>query len=87
MHAFLESHGVSPEALTPNSDFLQVKAPVSKAEELLSCRYLKMTHTESGKEAYRTLAYHLPSEVSEAVDFVYPALHLPRVPKAVSRIP
>ena len=87
VRAFLASHGLSAKPLTPNSDFLQVTVPVSKAEELLSCEYVKVTHEESGTEAYRTLAYHLPAEVSDAIDFVYPALHLPRVAKKTLRLP
>jgi tripeptidyl-peptidase-1 len=82
--AFLSNHGAEGVSLTPNSDFLQATVTVAKAESMLGAEYFEMVHAESGKTVHRTLEYHLPTEVANALDFVAPTVHFPPIRSTVT---
>jgi len=75
---FLESNGIVPESITPNSDVIQARVSIAQAEMLLSTRYHVMHHAATKTNYTRTRAYSLPSTVAAHVDFVCPTVHLPR---------
>lgn len=72
VNTWLASHGVSAENITPAGDWLSVRVPVSKAEELLNTKYDVYTHTASGKQSIRTLEYSLPPAVAGVVKAIHP---------------
>ena len=75
---FIESHGATATAATPNSDMIRTTIPVELAEKMLSTRYSVVHHAKSGTTAHRALAgYSLPAHLASVVDFVAPTVHLP----------
>lgn len=72
---FLAGHEIDFVSMTPNDDFIQADVTFSQAEKLLSTKYHTLVHSESGYSVPRTMSYHLPAEVADAVDFVTPTVH------------
>lgn len=70
--AWLASHGISAENITPAGDWISVSVPVSKANELLNTQYSVYTHKASGKQAIRTLEYSLPQSVAQHIKAIHP---------------
>lgn len=82
---FLAGHGIDFVSMTPNDDFIQADVTFSQAEKLLSTKYHTLVHSESGYSVPRTMSYHLPAELADAVDFVTPTVHVPPAPKLAKR--
>lgn len=70
--SWLTSHGLTAEKITPAGDWISVKLPVNKAEELLNTKYSVYTHKSSGKQAIRTLEYSLPQDIAPHVRAMHP---------------
>ena len=48
--------------------------PVSQANELFNANFSNFNQTATGKQVVRTLAYSLPSHLSEALYLVHPTV-------------
>lgn len=83
--AWLLSHGLRGFSLTPNSDFIGVKATVAQAEAILGAKYRMLQHTNSHQAVHRTSSYSLPADVAAAVDLVAPTVHIPPPPRSLKR--
>ncbi|KIP08279.1 hypothetical protein PHLGIDRAFT_88390 [Phlebiopsis gigantea 11061_1 CR5-6] len=70
---WLESHGLSRDSISRSSagDWLRVKVPVSKAEEMLNTEYHIWVRS-TGETLVRATAYSLPVHLHEHVEFVQP---------------
>jgi len=79
--AWLASHGIIPQAMTSNSDWLTATMPISLAEQLLDAEYYALTHAATNTTAHRVLRYSVPQNVAASLDLVAPTLHLPVVAK------
>ncbi|KAI0810809.1 family S53 protease [Irpex lacteus] len=77
VNAWLKEVGVSATAISPAGDWLSVSIPVSKANELLDADFSVYKHTDTGKEAIRTLSYSIPKELDGHLDFVHPTITFP----------
>ena len=78
---WLASHGIIPQAMTSNSDWLTATMPISLAEQLLDAEYYALTHAATNTTAHRVLRYSVPQNVAASLDLVAPTLHLPVVAK------
>merc|ERR1712137_997465 len=75
---FLEVHGATGIAATPNGDIITTTVLIDVAEKLLSTDYHMFGHAESNHTVHRALGgYKLPVTVADAVDFVSPTTHMP----------
>merc|ERR1712166_1467875 len=78
---WLAAHGIIPQAMTSNSDWLPATMPISVAEQLLGAEYYAVTHAATNTTAHRVLRYSVPQNVAASLDLVAPTLHLPVVAK------
>ena len=74
MNTFLEENGISATPLTPAGDWIGFQATVGQANELFSADFQVFKHDETGSESIVTLAYSLPSDLTEHVDLVHPTV-------------
>lgn len=74
MNAFLASHGVSAQTISPAGDWLAFSVPVSKANEMFGADFTVFEHTETGKQSFNTLAYSIPTELQGHLDLVHPTI-------------
>jgi tripeptidyl-peptidase-1 len=77
---WLRSHGVSSRAVasTPNSDMMRVRVTVEQAEAMLRTEYFEFAHNErKDVQIVRTLRYHVPDYLAEAIDVVGPTVRFP----------
>lgn len=75
VHAWLSSHGVDTASdVSRNSagDWLTVRLPLSKVEEMLSAKYHTYKHKRTDELIVRTTAYSLPRALHDHVDLVQP---------------
>lgn len=72
--AWLKEAGLTATPLTPAGDWLTVSIPVSKANELFDADFAVYTHSETGKQAIRTLSYSIPADLEGHLDFVHPTI-------------
>lgn len=80
VRSFLSEAGIEAVAATPNSDFINARVTVEQAENLLSAKYVRLSHVRSGVEVSRTPSgYQLPKEIAAVVDFVAPTVQMPSV--------
>lgn len=74
VNAWLKEVAVAATTISPAGDWLSVSIPVSQANELLDADFSVYKHTDTGKEAIRTLSYSIPSELVGHLDFVHPTI-------------
>ena len=74
VNAWLKEVGVTATTISPAGDWLSVSVPISKANELFDADFSVFKHTETGKEAIRTLSYSIPKELDGHLDFVHPTI-------------
>ncbi|TFK49384.1 subtilisin-like protein [Heliocybe sulcata] len=77
VNQWLSSEGISASTISPAGDWLQFSIPVSKANELFDADFSVFTHSESGKQAVRTLSYSIPQELVGHLDLVHPTITFP----------
>eukprot|EP00966_Prymnesium_polylepis_P240497 5561527-Prymnesium_polylepis.1 len=79
VRAHLATAGARAFEASPNGDMLLASVSVAQAEALLGgATYMQMYHAATGVTVHRLrAAYHLPSRVAAAVDFVAPTVHVP----------
>lgn len=63
--AWLKKNEVALVGESENSDWLTIKAPVSKADEMLGAKFTVFQNENNGKRLTRTLQYSLPTDVYE----------------------
>ncbi|KAJ7106773.1 family S53 protease [Mycena epipterygia] len=70
--SWLSENNIGAKPVTPAGDMLEIKIPVSKANDLLSAEFSVFTHVETGKTIIRTLQYSLPASLTQHVEFFHP---------------
>ncbi|KAJ3316770.1 hypothetical protein HDV06_002891, partial [Boothiomyces sp. JEL0866] len=83
---WLVENGVDASSITFNSgkDWLHVKLPLSKAQQLLQADYKSYIHPESGKTVVRTTEFSLPQNLYGHIDLVKPTTLFGARPKKVA---
>ncbi|KAJ7866003.1 hypothetical protein B0H14DRAFT_3442559 [Mycena olivaceomarginata] len=71
-HLTLEENNIGAKPVTPAGDMLEIKIPVSQANDLLSAEFSVFIHVETGKTIIRTLQYSLPALLTQHVEFFHP---------------
>ncbi|KAJ6490995.1 family S53 protease [Mycena sanguinolenta] len=88
---WLSENNIDAKPVTPAGDMLEIKIPVSQANDLLSAEFSAFTHAETGKIIIRTLQYSLPAPLTQHVEFFHPTTifvpPLSSVPKFVASSP
>ncbi|KAF7344769.1 Tripeptidyl-peptidase sed3 [Mycena venus] len=88
---WLSENNIAAKPITPAGDMLEIKIPVSQANELLSAEFSVFTHVKTGKTSIRTLQYSLPVSLIQHVEFFHPttifAPPLDSMPKFVAARP
>ncbi|KAJ3307934.1 hypothetical protein HDV04_002295, partial [Boothiomyces sp. JEL0838] len=86
---WLAENGVTESDINFNSgkDWLHVKLPLSKAQQLLQANYQSFTHPESGKTIIRTTKYSLPQKVHSHIDLIKPTTLFGARPKQLTTRP
>ncbi|KAJ7804158.1 family S53 protease [Mycena olivaceomarginata] len=86
--SWLSDNNINAKPVTPAGDMLEIKIPVSQANDLLSAQFSVFTHSKTGKTIIRTLQYSLPAPLTQHVEFFHPttsfALPLNSRPKFVA---
>lgn len=74
---WLDAHSVDPASVsrTAAADWATLSVPVSVAETMLGCEFHVYEHTESGKQAVRTLEYSLPRPLVGHIDTIQPTTY------------
>ncbi|KAJ7815332.1 family S53 protease-like protein, partial [Mycena olivaceomarginata] len=70
--SWLSENDIDAKPVTPSGDMLEIKIPVSEANDLLSAQFSVFTHVETGKTIIRTLQYSLPAPLTQHVEFFHP---------------
>ncbi|KAF8215443.1 family S53 protease [Mycena galopus ATCC 62051] len=70
--SWLSENNIGAKPVTPAGDMLEIKIPVSQANDLLSAEFSVFTHVETGKTIIRTLQYSLPALLTQHVEFFHP---------------
>ncbi|KZV71302.1 subtilisin-like protein [Peniophora sp. CONT] len=78
VNAFLTQAGLKSEVITPAADQISITLPVHQANELFDANFETFTHTSTGKQAVRALAYSLPADLAPHVEFVHPTVVFPQ---------
>ncbi|KAJ7869873.1 family S53 protease [Mycena olivaceomarginata] len=58
--SWLSDNNINAKPVTPAGDMLEIKIPVSQANDLLSAQFSVFTHSKTGKTIIRTLHFALP---------------------------
>ncbi|KAH9910454.1 family S53 protease [Fomitopsis serialis] len=77
VNAWLAENGLQATTLSSAGNWLSVQMPVSKADELLDAEFSVFTHSTTGKQAVRTLAYSIPTDLVGHLDLVHPTVSFP----------
>ncbi|KAL1941498.1 hypothetical protein VTO73DRAFT_6937 [Trametes versicolor] len=85
---WLQSHGLTPDAVSSSGDMLTVRMSLEKANSVLNANYSAFVHTATNTTMWRTLSYSVPAHLDEHLSFVYPTTQFipPPVVPAVMRI-
>ncbi|KAJ6527399.1 family S53 protease [Mycena capillaripes] len=70
--SWFSENNIDTKPVTPAGDMLEIRIPVSQANDLLSAEFSVFTHVETGKTSIRTLQYSLPASLTPHVDFFHP---------------
>ncbi|KAJ7869868.1 family S53 protease [Mycena olivaceomarginata] len=69
---WLSDNNIDAKRVTPAGDMLEIKIPVSQANDLLSAQFSVFTHSKTGRKIIRTLQYSLPAPLTQHVEFFHP---------------
>lgn len=67
------------QILEDTSDWIKFAANVSTVEHMLSSRFAWYINTNTGRKTLRTLAYSVPEEVHEHINFLSPTVKFPSI--------
>ncbi|KAK6988700.1 family S53 protease-like protein [Favolaschia claudopus] len=70
---FASANGLQTSVDSPYGDWVSVKLPVSKANQLFGASYTNFTHSDLPSPISRTLSLSLPSELTGHVDVIHPS--------------
>ncbi|KAF7356293.1 Family S53 protease [Mycena venus] len=70
--SWLSENKISSKPVTPAGDMLEIKIPVSQANDLLSAEFSVFTHVKTGRTSIRTLQYSLPVPLTQHIEFLHP---------------
>ncbi|KAI0659022.1 subtilisin-like protein [Cubamyces menziesii] len=86
VNSWLQENNLTSKTLSPAGDWISIQVPVSKANELFNTNFTVFSHSGTGAQTIRTLAYSLPESLQGHVDLVYPTVSFPTsfAPKAPS---
>ncbi|KAH9913299.1 peptidase S8/S53 domain-containing protein [Fomitopsis serialis] len=77
VNLWLNESGLQATALSAAGDWLSVQLPVSTANELLDANFSVFTHSSTGEQTIRTLAYSIPTALTDHLDLVHPTVSFP----------
>ena len=63
VNAWLKANDLTATPVSEAGEWIKITVPISKANELFAANYQTFTHTDSGKQAFRTLSYSLPASL------------------------
>ncbi|KAJ7859357.1 Pro-kumamolisin, activation domain-containing protein, partial [Mycena olivaceomarginata] len=69
--SWLSENDIDAKPVTPSGDMLEIKIPVSEANDLRSAQFSVFTHVETGKTIIRTLQFSLPAP-TQHIEFFHP---------------
>ncbi|CEJ94387.1 hypothetical protein VHEMI09924 [[Torrubiella] hemipterigena] len=71
--SWIKAAGIADEDIaSPSPDWLHVRIPVSKAEELLEAEYKIYNHAVDQSSVVRTTAYSIPQQLLDHIDTIQP---------------
>ena len=74
VNAWLKENDITATTLSSTGQWLAFELPVSKANELFDADFAVYTHSETGKQAIRTLSYSIPADLDGHLDLVHPTV-------------
>ena len=77
VNAWLKENDIDAKTISATGDWLSFEVPVSKANEMFDADFGVFTHSQTGKEAVRTLKYSIPADLEGHLDFVHPTISFP----------
>ncbi|KAI0725251.1 family S53 protease [Fomitopsis betulina] len=77
VNSWLSENGLGATGFSATGGWLSVQMPVSAANDLFSANYSVFTHSATGKQTVRTLAYSIPADLADHLDFVHPTISFP----------
>ncbi|KAF7294544.1 Subtilisin-like protein [Mycena indigotica] len=72
VNQWLSDNGIDSTPLSASGDWISIRVPVSKANELLNADFNVFTHAASGVDSIRTLEYSLPASLQNHIKVVTP---------------
>lgn len=72
MNAWLAENNLNATTISPGGDWLAIKVPVSKANEMLDASFSVFSHDETGVQSIRTLQYSIPENLIGHLQLVHP---------------
>ncbi|KZT02535.1 subtilisin-like protein [Laetiporus sulphureus 93-53] len=82
VNAWFAENGLNATTISHAADWVKVEVPVSKANTLLDANFTTFTHTATGRQAIRTLAYSIPVALADHLDLVHPTITFPQYKQA-----
>jgi len=73
VNAWLKANDLTGTPVSEAGEWIKITVPISKANELFAADYQFFTHTNSGKQAFRTLSYSLPASLKGDIQGIHPA--------------
>ncbi|KAI0261737.1 family S53 protease [Gloeopeniophorella convolvens] len=74
---WFSSKGLNATAISPYGDWVTIQTTVSLANELFDANFTTFTHSATGTEAIRTLAYSIPEALEGHIQLVHPTVTFP----------
>ena len=74
VNQWFSENGITTKQASPAGDWLTFNTTVSKISEMLDADFSIFTHTASGDQSVRTLAYSIPSNLKDHVLLVHPTI-------------
>ncbi|KAJ3488113.1 hypothetical protein NLI96_g3093 [Meripilus lineatus] len=79
VNEWLSEHGITAQPLSPTGDWIQFTATVSQVNQMLDAEFSTFTHSVTGDQTVRTLAYSIPTDLKDHVLLVHPTISFPSV--------
>ena len=85
VNSWLSENGITGTSISSTGGWLMIQVPVNQANDLLGAQFSVFTHPDTKRQAIRTLAYSIPSELVGHLDLVHPTITYVVVPEKSSR--
>ncbi|KZT71785.1 hypothetical protein DAEQUDRAFT_755611 [Daedalea quercina L-15889] len=90
VNAWLTENDLQSTSLSAAGDWISVQMPASTANNLFNADFSVFTHSSTGAQVVRTLAYSVPTDLAGHIDLVYPTVSFPSpvadVPQAATSL-